>query len=81
MLLGVAGLLIYGYAGMQSRHVRAGVGQRITLTYNNHTAPEAQQPILLGTSAAWVFVYWPQQRTAEAIPQSGVAHIGYAATR
>lgn len=54
---------------------------RITLTYNNHTAPEAQQPILLGTSAAWVFVYWPQQRTAEAIPQSGVAHIGYEATR
>lgn len=52
------------------------------MTYNNnYTASEAQQPILLGTSAAWVFVYWPQQRTAEAIPQSGVAHIGYEATR
>lgn len=80
-LLGFAAWLISGYAGMQSRQVRAGVGQRITLTYNNQTAPEAQQPILLGTTAAWVFVYWPQQRTAEAIPQSGVAHIAYQSTR
>ena len=81
MLLGVAAWLISGYASMQSRQVRAGVGPRITLTYNNHTDPEALQPILLGTTAEWVFVYWPQQRLAEAIPQSGVAHIRYQVNR
>lgn len=81
MLLGGAAWMIHSYAGMQSRHAIAGSGQRVALTYINHETPEAQQPILLGTSAAWVYVYWPQQRSAEAIPQQAVARIGYAVPR
>ena len=77
MLLGIAAWLIHGYTGMQSQRVLAGQGARILLTYNNHDAPEPRQPILLGTTTAWVFVYWPEAHAAEAIPQGQVARIGY----
>lgn len=77
LLLGIAAWLIHGYTGMQSQHVLAGQGTRIALTYNGHDKPEATQPILLGTTTAWVFVYWPEARAAEALPQQSVARIGY----
>jgi hypothetical protein len=56
-LLGFAAWLINGYTRVQSQRVLAGQGTRIVLTYNNHDKPEAAQPILLGTTTAWVFVY------------------------
>ena len=65
MLLGIAAWLIHGYAGMQSQRVLAGQGTRILLTYSNHDKPEDKQPILLGTTTAWVFVYWPEARSEE----------------
>lgn len=76
-LLGFAAWLIHGYTGMQSQRVLAGQGVRIQLTYNGHDKPEATQPILLGTTAAWVFVYWPEAHASEALPQQSVARIGY----
>ena len=77
MLLGIAAWLIHGYTGVQSQRVLAGQGTRILLTYNNHDKPEPTQPILLGTTTAWVFVYWPESRAAEAVPLDQVARIGY----
>ncbi len=79
MLLGIAAWLIHGYVGMQSQRVLAGQGTRIMLTYNNREKPETSQPILLGTTTAWVFLYWPEAHVSEAIPQGQVARIGYAA--
>ena len=76
-LLGFAAWLINGYTGMQSQRVLAGQGTRIVLTYNNHDTPETAQPILLGTTTAWVFVYWPDAHASEAVPQGQVARIGY----
>jgi hypothetical protein len=76
-LLGFAALLISYYTAGQSRRALAGQGTRIVLTYNNHDKPEAKQPILLGTTTAWIFVYWPDERMAEAVPQQSVARIGY----
>jgi hypothetical protein len=77
MLLGIAAWLIHGYADMQSKRVLSGQGTRIFLTYNNHDKPEAKQPILLGTTTAWIFVYWPDENASEALPQQAVARIGY----
>lgn len=78
MLLGFAAWAIHGYAGMQSQRTLEGQGKRIFLTYNNHDKPEAKQPILLGTTTAWIFVYWPEDHASEALPQQAVARIGYA---
>ena len=77
MLLGIAALLIRYYTGVQSQRVLAGQGTRISLTYNNHDKPEATQPVLLGTTTAWVFVYWPEAHASEALPQQSVSRIGY----
>jgi hypothetical protein len=77
MLLGIAAWLISIYTASQSQRVLQGDGTRIWITYNNHDKPEARQPILLGTNTAWVFLYWPQDNTSEAVPQSQVARIGY----
>ncbi len=77
MLLGIAAWLISYYTGMQSQRVLAGNGTRISLTYNGRDKPETTQPILLGTTTAWVFVYWPESHASEAVPQGQVARIGY----
>ncbi len=77
MLLGIAAWLIHGYTGVQSQRVFAEQGTRITITYNGHEKPEAKQPILLGTTTAWIFVYWPDEHTSEAVPQGQVARIDY----
>jgi hypothetical protein len=77
MLLGIAAWLIHGYTHVQSQRVLSGQGVRITLTYNGRDKPEPKQPILLGTNTAWVFVYWPDEHTSEALPQQAVARIDY----
>lgn len=64
---------------MQSQRVLAGSGTRIALACNNHDRPEAKQPILPGTTTAWVFVYGPDARISEAVPQEQVARIRYGA--
>lgn len=76
-LLGFAALLISYYTAIQSRRVLAGQGTRITITYNNHDKPEARQPVLLGSTTAWVFLYWPEDHVSEAVPQGQVARIDY----
>jgi len=76
-LLGFAALLINYYTAGQSQRALQGHGTRITITYNNHDKPEAKQPILLGTTTAWIFIYWPDEHAAEALPQKSVARIGY----
>ncbi|HTA66179.1 MAG TPA: hypothetical protein VK753_11795 [Xanthomonadaceae bacterium] len=77
MLLGIAAWLISDYTAVQSQRVLQGQGTRIAITYNNHDKPEAKQPILLGTNTAWVFLYWPEDGTSEAVPQGQVARIDY----
>jgi hypothetical protein len=78
MLLGIAAWLISGYTAVESRHALAGQGKRISVTYNNHDKPEPRQPILLGTTTAWVFLYWPEDHRSAAVPQGQIAWIGYA---
>jgi hypothetical protein len=77
MLLGIAAWLISIYTGEQSQQVLSGHGTRIAITYNGRDKPEPKEPILLGTNTAWVFVYWPDERLAEALPQQSVARIDY----
>jgi hypothetical protein len=77
MLLGIAAWLISNYTTVQSARVLSGHGTRIALTYSGHDKPEPKQPLLLGTNTAWVFVYWPEDHVAEAIPQQSVGRIDF----
>ena len=77
LLLGLAVWLIGYYTAVQSQRALTGQGTRIVLTSTNHDKPEVKRPILLGTTTAWIFVYWPDENASEAIPQGQVARIGY----
>ena len=50
----------------------AGSGEVIRLQLNGDRAPLPGTARLLGSSSAFLFVWWPQQRRAEAIPIAAV---------
>lgn len=77
----IALVLIYVYTQVQADHLRAGEGTRITLTWAGDAAPTAAQPLLIGTTAAWVFVYWPDQHRVEAIAQQSLRSLTYPAVK
>lgn len=56
-------------------HVRRGGGHRVAVTLAGQPAPLAGAPRLLGTSSAFVFLYWPADRRAEALPIESIARI------
>lgn len=72
-------LLVYMYVQSQAQHLAAGQGTPIALSYAGDAAPQADHPLLLGTTAAWVFVYWPQQHRAEAVAQQSLRSLTYPA--
>jgi len=52
-----------------------GAGVPVSVHLNGDAAPLAEQARLLGSSSAFVFLWWPQQRRAEAVPISSVKRL------
>jgi hypothetical protein len=49
----------------------------VSLVYAGAQAPVSEPAILVGTTASWVFVYWPQRHGAEAIAQQSLRSLVY----
>ncbi|WP_411834450.1 hypothetical protein [Pseudoxanthomonas mexicana] len=57
----------------RAEHIReGGSGHRVQVTMIGDSAPLPQQARLLGTTSAYVFLWWPAERRAEAIPLSAL---------
>lgn len=76
MTLAVAAFMAIGaanYVQVRGQQIRShGKGEVIRLQLNGDPAPLPGSARLLGTSSAFLFVWWPQQRRAEAIPIAAV---------
>ena len=59
----------------KSDQVRAGGGHVVRVTLAGQAAALPGTPRLLGTSSAFVFLYWPADRRAEAVPIESVGRI------
>jgi hypothetical protein len=70
-------MLVYIYVQSQAQYVASGKGTPIELTYAGDATPQVGHPLLLGTTAAWVFVYWPDQHRAEAVAQQSLRSLRY----
>lgn len=71
MALGAA-----SYAMTKAERIRdAGAGPAVQVHLVGDTAPLPGQARLLGSSSAFVFLWWPQQRRAEAVPISAVRRL------
>jgi len=72
MTLAVAAFMAPGaanYVTVRGEQIHnAGSGEVIRLQLNGDRAPLPGTARLLGSSSAFLFVWWPQQRRAEAIP-------------
>ncbi|WP_099604106.1 hypothetical protein [Stenotrophomonas maltophilia] len=66
MALGAANYVTVRGGGGQIHN--AGSGEVIRLQLNGDRAPLPGTARLLGSSSAFLFVWWPQQRRTEAIP-------------
>lgn len=76
MTLAVAAFMAIGaanYVQVRGQQIRnEGRGEVIRLQLNGDAAPLPGSARLLGSSSAFLFVWWPQQRRAEAIPIAAV---------
>ncbi|AWH55520.1 hypothetical protein C1924_14440 [Stenotrophomonas sp. ESTM1D_MKCIP4_1] len=76
MTLAVALFMAIGaanYVQVRGQQIRAtGSGEVIRLQLNGDPTPLPGTARLLGSSSAFLFVWWPQQRRAEAIPIASV---------
>jgi hypothetical protein len=83
MTLAVAAFMALGaanYVTVRGEQIRnAGSGEVIRLQLNGDRAPLPGTARLLGSSSAFLFVWWPQQRRAEAIPIASVRMLQAAA--
>ncbi|WMJ70116.1 hypothetical protein [Stenotrophomonas sp. 24(2023)] len=71
MALGAA-----SYAMTKAERIRdAGAGLPVRVHLAGDAAPLAGEARLLGSSSAFVFLWWPQQRRAEAVPISAVRRL------
>ncbi|HEY0178710.1 MAG TPA: hypothetical protein VGC30_03630 [Dokdonella sp.] len=68
---------VYWYAQTETERMLQGRGTAVELTYASADAPSAEPALLIGTTANWVFVYWPQQHRAEAIAQQSLRSLRY----
>jgi hypothetical protein len=72
MVLAVAGLmalLAAGYVTSRGEAIREqGRGEVVTVQFNGDAAPQRDTARLLGSSSAFVFLRWPRQQRAEAVP-------------
>ncbi|MEO7876802.1 MAG: hypothetical protein ABIR62_11870 [Dokdonella sp.] len=71
--------LVISYTRMQADRILRGDATHVVITYADGTAATAGPAILVGTTAGWVFVFWPQQKRAEAIAQQSLRSLQYPA--
>ncbi|WP_460763839.1 hypothetical protein [Lysobacter fragariae] len=65
-----------GYVQKLGDRVRADrAGTKVSVTLAGADSPLPQVARLLGTSSAFVFLWWPQSRVSEAIPIEGIARL------
>lgn len=67
--------LLYALVLGKANAIHAGEGQPLRLTLAGATQPLAGEARLLGTSSAFVFLYWPDGTRAEAMPIESIARI------
>ena len=67
--------LLYALVLGKANAIHAGAGQPLRLTLVGDTQPLAGEARLLGTSSAFVFLYWPDGKRAEAMPIESIARI------
>ena len=67
--------LLYVLVIGNAEAIHAGKGERVRLTLAGNAQPLSGDARLLGTSNAFVFVYWPEGKRAEALPIESVARI------
>jgi hypothetical protein len=68
--------MTFNYVDNKGRYIRegrSGIAVRITLAGDSAPLPGAAR--LLGSSSAFVFLWWPQARTVEAVPIEGIARL------
>ncbi|MBO9717322.1 MAG: hypothetical protein J7507_11070 [Pseudoxanthomonas sp.] len=53
-----------------------GAGNRVEVTLAGDSAPLPGQAQLLGTTSAFVLLWWPQQQRAEAVPVGSIKRLG-----
>jgi hypothetical protein len=75
----MAFFLVFTYTRGEADRILRGEGQRVTLVYAGSEQPVSEPAILIGTTASWVFVYWPQRHGAEAIAQQSLRSLAYPA--
>lgn len=64
------------YASGKAADIRDhGAGARVSVHLAGDAAPLKEQARMLGSSSAFVFLWWPQQRRAEAVPISAVKRL------
>lgn len=71
-----------GYVHRRGADIRRhATGDALTVQLNGDAAPLAGSARLLGSSSAFVFLWWPAQRRAEAIPIASVRRLQVAPVR
>lgn len=70
-------MFVYIYTQYQAEQLARGLGTPLQVRFAGDAAAEAGHPELLGTTSAWVFVYWPHRRRAEAIAQQSLRSLAY----
>lgn len=66
---------LFAYVQGQADDVGRGGGHGVRVTLAGGRAPMAGDTRLLGTTAGFVFLYWPSDRRAEAVPVESIARI------
>ncbi|MBC7991212.1 MAG: VOC family protein [Luteimonas sp.] len=67
--------LLFAYVVDDAERIRAGGGNVVQVTLANQSAPLAGDIRLLGTNSAYVFLWWPTERRAEAVPIESISRI------
>jgi hypothetical protein len=68
--------MVLWYTQRETDGLLRGDGQQVELVYAE-SGPMVEPAILVGTTANWVFVYWPRQHRAEAIAQQSLRSLIY----
>jgi hypothetical protein len=71
--------LVLWYTQNETARLLRGEGQQVILIYAGAPTPQAEPALLIGTTADWVFVYWPRRHQAEAIAQQSLRSLVYPA--
>ncbi len=78
VVFGVVWIMIWGvYAQVVQNAVaiQRGGGHRVRVTLAGQKAPMPGMPRLLGTSSAFIYLYWPVGKRAEVVPIEAVGRI------